>query len=611
MRMFVAFRTKNHVPLAEKPVRQSLVRRTYRALERVQPWPSENTVSDLRWVPSEGRVGIIWRSNEPPSTPEREGWIGNKSRAWAWTGVLGSEVYENLRRTSVQSLPLDRVWAGIGSFALIGATPHSIVGVTNQHRSEALYWKETADEVLLSNSAALLSLIGDGAEPIYSRLGIAGFIMHALPFTETLPFADVRVVPAAAQIASNEASDVSFDYDSPEVSDEIGIETVSDNIAHGLVEYAKVLTRGAGDVSAAITGGKDSRLVVAALHAAGIKFDTYTNGLPESGEGVVGRAVASALGVPHRLGIPAMRRSASGGMVVVGRPEQQAWSTLRATGGMGNAYTALPDPAGRHISVAERANFGGQGGEIVRGGFARYFKNDSPTVELGIALLRKTWLNNAYVLNGLAVEAVEADARGLFSAIDDDPSRALFEGYVTNRTGRWLATMRHGESVIHSHTTLLINNQMVRECRRLPSPKLLGERLAHSVMARLAPSVVDMPFFRDRWAFEMSEPCPEYKPESWQARAPYAAHDQPRATFNWRAVRSNDLSSFFRDYILSSPQSLLFDVVDRDAVERMLGGWRYHAPLAWALFSAQYMLSNDWLGEAPKGDRRVEIKVPE
>lgn len=611
MRLFIAIRIRSRVPAAERAPLGAAVRAAYAALDRVQPWPSENTTEDLRWVPGGGRVAMLFRSNETPPIPERVGWIGNKARTWAWSGIVGSALHEQLRATTAESLAPEAAWSAIGSFGLVGGTPHSLVAYTNQHRSEALYWTMLDDAVVISNSAAALSLMRHGDAPSYSRLGIAGFLMHALPFSDTLPFSDVHVVPAASRLASNDSSDLVFAHDTVEATAAGGeIDETATQIARGLTDYAQVLSAGSGNVAAAITGGKDSRLVVSALHAAGVDFSTYTNGMPESGEGVIGKQVTSALGVPHKLQVPPLRRTKAGGTVVVGKPEEQAWTTLRSTGGMGSAFTALPNPLMGHVSSRDRTNFGGQGGEIIRGGFARALKSDSPTPERARAILRATWFNNHDILSPLAAEAVDADTRDLFAPMATDPAGALFEGYVTHRTGRWLATMRHGESVVNSHTTLLINNQMVRELRSLPSSALLGERMANAVMGKLAPQVVDLPFFRDRWAFEANGADPAYKPDTWDDRAPYTAHDQPRADFNWRAARTPVLSRFFLDYILSSPDSMLFDVVDRTAVEQMLGGRRYRAPLAWALFSVQYMLSNQWLGDRPSSVESLEIVVP-
>lgn len=607
MRLFLAARLKSHIPTGQG-VLNATASAAVRALDEIQPWPKENTAEALRWAPPNGRVVVLYRSNEPEAIPERAGWIANKARVWAWSGVVGSGLLGELRSSDCSRIRLDDVWGGIGSFGLVGATPDAVSAFTNQHRSEALYWTESADAVLISNSAAALGIIRNGGRPSYSRLGIAAFLMHGLPFSDVMPFEGVEVVPAGARLSSGPVADLRITRDQPDQG-ESTIDEAADEIAEGLVNYARTLTSGSSQVVAAITGGKDSRLVISALHAAGIEFSSYTNGLPESGEIHVGRNVCEVLGIPHKANTPRLQKGSTGGSVIVGRPEEQAWMTLRSTGGLGNVFTALADPHTPHVSISNKANLGGQGGEIVRGGFARYLPSANPTSSQGDAVLRRTWFNNRDLLTPLAAESVAHTVHDFFERVLLDPAATLFDVYVTNRTGRWLATMRHGESVVSTHATLLINNQMVRQMRSLPSSALLGERVAHAVMSRLAPQVVDLPFFRDRWAFEGDGPT-EYRPESWDERAPYTAHDQPRATFNWRSAYSTGLSSFFRSYILDTPSSLLFDVVERPAVESMLNGSKYRPASAWALFSVQYMLSGAWLGPRPDTVQSIEIEVP-
>lgn len=305
-----------------------------------------------------------------------------------------------------------------------------------------------------------------------------------------------------------------------------------------------------------------------------------------------------------------MKKGSAGRSVVVGKPEDQAWTTLRSTGGLGSCFTMMPDPSTKHVNALSKASLGGQGGEIIRGGFARRLNNDLPTAANAEDIIRKTWFNHRDMMTPFAFEAVERDFRPTLDSVWTDPGRALFEGYVTQRTGRWLSTMRHGESVVVPHSTLLIDNRMVRQLRSLPSSALLAEKMAHAVMEKLAPQAVGVPFFRDRWAFETDGPSEHYKPESWKEREPYSAHDQPRASFNWRSARTPELSTFFKEYILADPSSVLFELVDKQKVTAMLDGRSYRAPLAWALFSAQYALNGDWLGARPSNPESIEIEVP-
>lgn len=610
MRLMIAMRLRDHVPADDRAVLRATVHSANTALDRVQPWPTENTETELRWAPAGGRTAMLFRSNEPELIPERAGWIGNKARAWAWSGVMGSELNDQLRAASSETGGInERIWNGVGSFGLIGATPDSITLYTNAHRSEGLYWTELPDAIVMSNSAAVLNLMKNGGELTYSRTGMAGFLTHGLPFLDASPFAGVETAPAGALVRSDDRCDRRIIYDRPDV-DGTDIDTAAETIAAGLVDYATVLAGRTETVTAAITGGKDSRLVCSALHAAGIDFSTFTSGLPESGEAHVGKQIAATLGVEHKLNTPPMKKGSAGRSVVVGKPEDQAWTTLRSTGGLGSCFTMMPDPSTKHVNALSKVSLGGQGGEIIRGGFARRLNNDLPTASNAEDIIRKTWFNHRDMMTPFAFEAVERDFRPTLDSVWSDPGRALFEGYVTQRTGRWLATMRHGESVVVPHSTLLIDNRMVRQLKSLPSSALLAEKMAHAVMEKLAPQAVGLPFFRDRWAFETDGPSEHYKPDSWNEREPYSAHDQPRASFNWRSARTPELSAFFKDYILADPSSILFELVDKQKVTAMLDGRSYRAPLAWALFSAQYALNGDWLGTRPSNPESIEIEVP-
>lgn len=614
MRLIVGIRVKNHVSPESREPRFEWVRRAHRALDKIQPWPETNTTHAYQWVPPAGRTAMISRSNEPDSVVARLGWLGNKQRSWAWTGVAHESTIGKMRASAADRAEIDEtIWDGVGSYAVIGATPDTLTAYTNANRSEALYWVELDDVVVVSNSAAVLAHMRTNGSIEYSALGFAGFIMHALPLAETLPFAGVQVMPAGSKLLSGGQRDMSIAQDPGDPHfGSLSFDERVDTVAESLVTYAKTLSHNVESVRAAATGGKDSRLVASALRAAGVDFATYTNGLPESGEVHVGRKFSEFLGIKHAFQAPPTKRGKSGSPVIVAKPETQAWQTLRSTGGLGNAYTVLPNPSQNHVSPLLKANFGGQGGEIIRGGYLRLADSDEPAASKTLEIFMKHWMNNRDLLNPLAREAVIADFKPIFDQRLQDPDRPLFTGYIAHRTGRWLATMRHGESVVYPHTTLLINNQMIRRLLTFSTGELRDEKVAHAVMSKLAPGIQDLPFFRDRWGFEQEGPSAGYKPDSWDSREPYTAHEQPRANFNWRAVYSRDLSKYFRDYVMDSPNSLLFDILDRKNVETMFKGKGYRAPTAWALYSAQYTLSNDWLSpHAPTNVATLEIPVPD
>lgn len=309
MRIIVGIRLKNHVPLDEGQTLRRLCQATNDSVNVVRPWPDENTTDTSSWIPASNRVAFFLESNEPQSVPERQGWIDHRRSVWAWTGVLSSDVYAKLQATDhVTQQAEDGIRGGVGSYALLNCDENALTGFTNAHRSEALYWAETSEAILISNSAAVLNLTVNKGKPRFSYLGIASFIAHGLPASEHTLFSDVTVVPAGTKIVSDHKADVRFEADTAQhVLSSAEIDNVADDIAAGLVNYAKTLTKPLSEIHAAVTGGKDSRLVVSILKAAGVEFSSYTYGLPESGEAYIGRQVSDFLNVKHHLKVPEIR----------------------------------------------------------------------------------------------------------------------------------------------------------------------------------------------------------------------------------------------------------------------------------------------------------------
>lgn len=224
-------------------------------------------------------------------------------------------------------------------------------------------------------------------------------------------------------------------------------------------------------------------------------------------------------------------------------------------------------------------------------------------------LMRATSLNNAHLLNAFGLESIMRDLGGSLDRIGRHPVRGTLAAYIRNRTGRWLATTCHGKSVVNARATLLINNRMIRRILAAPDSHLKEERLAFGVMRVLSRDAAVLPFFRDRWEFESHGPSEFFDAAGWAARSPRTDTDKPMASFNWRTNFNRPLSRFFMD-LFDSPNSMLFDVVNRRAVERMVGGERYQAPAARALFSVQYSLNNGWRDARPPSATTIQIEVP-
>ena len=141
-------------------------------------------------------------------------------------------------------------------------------------------------------------------------------------------------------------------------------------VAAALAEAVRPLGEANAPVELSLTGGKDSRLVAAALTAARVPFLARTHGFAAHPEVVVASLIAGRLGLEHTVTPP----RPPGEPGEPGEPDEaDVLRRLRAavvvSDGMLSAFENVgwPDPqvAGGPVQA------GGHGGELLRGGYAQ------------------------------------------------------------------------------------------------------------------------------------------------------------------------------------------------------------------------------------------------
>jgi hypothetical protein len=262
--------------------------------------------------------------------------------------------------------------------------------------------------------------------------------------------------------------------------------------ARTLIDSVRALADWPGRPSVVpVTGGRDSRLVLAGALRAGIAFDAVTGGAPESPDVLSARAVCEAAGIGHEL-VPA-------------DPHGDPWATpaeaARVLGLTTSGTASLGDAAGFPLGPREGPPVlwhSGQGGEIARGYYRAAAGRDRDAVVAGLERLfcgRRP--GRAGPLSAEGRERVRvgiADwvegrlARG--AALEDLPD--LF--YVDERMGSWAGPTHGAVEWVRDTTSPLWGTRML--------PHLLGptvaereaEALHAAVLRELAPELVDVPY---------------------------------------------------------------------------------------------------------------------
>jgi hypothetical protein len=343
-------------------------------------------------------------------------------------------------------------------------------------------------------------------------------------------------------------------------------------VADALVAAAGPARDAGGPVQLSLTGGKDSRLIAAALVKAGVPVRAVTHGFADHPDVVVAAEIAQRLGIEHVVRTPA----APGQRVdVLGRIR----ATVLVADGMLSAFENVgrPDPAASPALTA-----GGHGGELLRGGYAETAGRPGSSRGLRGALSpARRAARSAELLRRLTTKHLGLVRRGPAASyvaslapwtprLARSPLHALDDFYLVNRAGRWSAAARQAYLLRERLVQPLFDDRVVLAARTVPLADRVSGALSAAVLAELSPALADVPL----------------------AGKPPAGAGAP---FDWRRQYGEVVASFLRGYILDQGAAGgLFDVVSRPAAEALLRPPQADRATVWALATVACLTSGDY-----------------
>lgn len=239
-----------------------------------------------------------------------------------------------------------------------------------------------------------------------------------------------------------------------------------------------------------VTGGRDSRLVLAAALRAGISFEATTGGPDGHPDVEIGRRLCAVAGIPH---VP-----------LAGDPHGDMWTEPRRAAEFVNLVSGgtacVADAAGFPLGPREGPLVvwhSGQGGEIARG----YYGGGDGTAEALADRLYRAFVGRRpgrqELLSGHGEGLVRAEIASWVEAQlaagarpQDVPD--LF--YVHRRMGTWAGPTHGCVEPVKDTTSPLWSARMLPHLLGLPAGERARELFHLRVLERLAPELVDLPF---------------------------------------------------------------------------------------------------------------------
>jgi hypothetical protein len=463
-----------------------------------------------------------------------------------------------------------------GTIWAAGTTVHARTGLT---RVDPVYLVETGGAVVVSDRAGWAAAVtGRMGDPDPAMIG--AFLSLGYPVGAATPFRGVRAVGGDRSLRLADGRLVA----APARPEDVRAARPG-AVAEALTEAVGPLGEADVPVELSLTGGKDSRLVAAALTAARVPFLARTHGFAGHPDVVVAGLIAGRLGLEHTVTRPRPPEAPDEADVL-----RRVRAAVLVSDGMLSAFENVgwPDPPTTRGPVQA----GGHGGELLRGGYAQAAWR-TPAVPGAAAavgavaaaeLFRRMTTRRLSLLRPGPARAYLASLAPPAAALARGPLTAFDEFYLVNRAGRWSAAARQAYLLRSPLSQPLFADRVVRAARAVPLRDRMSDRLHRDVLGILCPELLGVPLAGTGWHGEPRTPA-----------TVLTAPPGPAAA-DWRRDYGEAVAGFLRSYVLDHDEaSPVFGILRRRAAERLLRPPQADRHGAWALATLAALLSGDWL----------------
>jgi hypothetical protein len=547
-------------------------------------------IADPSVMPVPGPVAIAWRSPDGRTALLRWGDGPPAGGPTAGSPPAGGPAGGLPAGTSASS-QAGTIWAGEPTPGSGRAPLYARTAVT---RVDPVYVAELPGAVVVADRAMWAAWTVSRLDD-HDPLHVCALLNPGFPLGSGTPFAGVSALPGSTALYLADGEVRRMPAAVPAAPAPVTAATGTDRagaraVAEALVAAVAPLRDSGRTVELSLTGGKDSRLIAAALVRAGVPVVARTHGFADHPDVVVAAEIARRLGIEHLVRTPA----APGHEVdVLGRIR----ATVLVADGMLSAFENVgrPDPA-----VARGADrvvtAGGHGGELLRGGYAetaaaagtasagglRAALGPARRTARSAELLRRLTTRRLGLLRRAHARDYLVSLASWTPALTRHPLQALDDFYLVNRAGRWSAAARQAYLIRECLVQPLFDDSVVLSARTVPLADRVSGALSAAVLAELSPALTDIPLAG-------KPPVPRAQPPAGAAQG--AAH----AAFDWRRQYGETIAAFLRGYVLDLGTSGgLFDVASRPAVEKLLAGPQADRSSVWALATLACLLSGDY-----------------
>ena len=534
-----------------------------------------------RWTAPDGRVALAWLAHPPDAIggvryvcaePDRVGLFAGRPIHWPAGGEadgrapLDAGFY--LRSLAAVGPELDGRWAA----ARYDAVEGELQLATDALGAYPVFVADHGGARWFSNNPSVLRTLagGRGLDP----LALAGLLGGGWSLTGDPLWREVRRLPRGAvlRLRADGSERSNCLLADEEVIGLLGAGFDPAAAAEALVAGLRALAEWPDRPDVVpVTGGRDSRLVLAAALVAGLPFAAVTGGAPTDSDVVAARELCRLAGIDHSLLTP----DPHGDLYSAPARAAEVVDLLSA------GTACLSDAAGFPLGPRPGALplwHSGQGGEIARGYYGP--ARGSGPAELSEQLYRAfvgRRPGRAEIVNPAGARLLRDHLASWVEAQLDAGAHSpdvpdLF--YLLKRMAMWAAPSHGCVEPVRDTTSPLWSRRMLAHELGLPADQRSHELFALRLLERLGPALVDAPF-ADRRPWPGRHGALRRRAERTRVLAGKALAEVARRTRGARGRAPGEdrfaaVAPLIRERVLSQPDHPAWALLDRSRVEVLL-----------------------------------------
>jgi hypothetical protein len=512
-----------------------------------------------------------------------EGLTAFTGHVWPRTGVWPSGQWaaclaDHLGTRSVEDL--------LGVFTAISLDADGKGIVTSDSLGTSLMYRAQVNDVsVVSSRARLVARICAGGKPSRDPLGAGWLPYCGFPMGSRTGYAGVRVVPVGVRV---EVSPAGIQLRSATPSWRQPLE--GDPHAHLDGVHADAVTSIHAALSfpvdrkvAELTGGKDTRLILAIILAEGLgdQFEYRTWGDADLPDVVVAQELTRMRGLRHEIGqeparrrrVVERRRRLAAAYPELSSRERQLRLNVGAWDGMRNAFEL---EAG-HPPYGDRVALNGTYGEAFSSNYLntnghRNHADLRQTLLVGMKF-GAAGIFKPEILDHYRTELIAAAYEGC--SLEDAPQDVMDSMYIRHKARRWFGSTQEADE--NNHVLPLHSPLGVRLGFALGARERRRQWIYRELYRRTCPELAEMPFTSRPWPkVEVPERRPEPKKAPALRSVPMRSSCRPlrrTAVLERRRPSEGEDVEVMRRYLLDEPSNPVFDLLDRTRVEAAVTGF--------------------------------------